>query len=147
MKTKPFNLEEARVGVKVVTRNGRPARIICYDYNNAPPIIALVQDKGLTTEGTRYYRNDGTEISDNKEFDLLLISEEEERTEFYRTLKANTNLNDDMLAKRLQMSAWKEQQMIEKTVEWLYTRLNDVGDMEVSDMEQFIEDFKKYMEE
>ena len=78
MKTIPFDIEKAKAGTKVVTRDGRSVRIICWDYNNMAPIIALVQDKGLATEGTRYYRNDGTEFSDNRDFDLLLVSEEED---------------------------------------------------------------------
>lgn len=41
---KPFDIEKAKQGAKVVTRDGRPARIICYDM--ADPIdhiVALVK--------------------------------------------------------------------------------------------------------
>lgn len=42
-KLKPFDLEKAKQGAKVVTRNGRPARIICWDRVDATePIVALV---------------------------------------------------------------------------------------------------------
>lgn len=40
---KEFNLEEAKAGKPVQTRDGRPARIICFDRKNRLyPIIALV---------------------------------------------------------------------------------------------------------
>ena len=41
---KPFNLEEAKAGKPVCTRDGLPARIICFDkrgYDN--PIVALIR--------------------------------------------------------------------------------------------------------
>lgn len=42
---KPFNLEDAKKGVPVCTRNGKPARIICFDRNHKDyPIVALVMD-------------------------------------------------------------------------------------------------------
>ena len=42
-KLKPFDLEAAKAGAKVVTRNGRPVRIICFDRKNKnEPIVALV---------------------------------------------------------------------------------------------------------
>ena len=28
---KPFNIEESKKGAKLITRNGRSARVICYD--------------------------------------------------------------------------------------------------------------------
>lgn len=41
---KPFNLERAKVGDKVVNQDGRPARIICFDkMNSYYPIMALVK--------------------------------------------------------------------------------------------------------
>ncbi len=32
MKLKPFNLEEAKAGKPVCTRDGKPVRIVCFDY-------------------------------------------------------------------------------------------------------------------
>lgn len=31
---KPFNLEEAKAGKQVVTKSGRPVRIICWDVKD-----------------------------------------------------------------------------------------------------------------
>ena len=63
---KPFNLEEylKNPSRKVVTRDGRPVRIICTDRKGATPIIALVND-GLSEElGHAFY-------SDGKIFSLI----------------------------------------------------------------------------
>ena len=69
---KPFNLEEVKQGKPICTRDGKPARIICFDRREKTyPIIALV-DKGpfeavytYTTEGE--YNFEG--LSD---FDLMM---------------------------------------------------------------------------
>ena len=47
-KLKPFDLEAAKNGAKVVTRDGHAVRIICYDRKNEEyPIVALVgEDEG-----------------------------------------------------------------------------------------------------
>lgn len=44
MKTKPFDLEKAKAGHKVCTRDGRPARIICWDYSHNMPIVAIITE-------------------------------------------------------------------------------------------------------
>lgn len=54
---KPFDLEKAKAGKPVVTRDGRPVRIICWDRNKTDyPIVALVGDKevisSFTTNGS-----------------------------------------------------------------------------------------------
>lgn len=42
---KPFNLEEAKAGTPVVTRDGLPVRIICWDAKicESTPILALAR--------------------------------------------------------------------------------------------------------
>lgn len=39
---KNFNLEEAKQGKPVCTRDGKPARIICFDRAGMYPIVALI---------------------------------------------------------------------------------------------------------
>lgn len=61
---KPFNLEEAKAGKPVVTRGGRPARILCFDRKHDRfPIAGLITNEGgketcqvWTLEGC-YYGN------------------------------------------------------------------------------------------
>lgn len=53
---KPFDIELAKQGHKVQTKDGTPARIICYDRNDDSfPIVALIYDDELP----RLYRANG----------------------------------------------------------------------------------------
>ena len=58
---KEFDLEAAKSGKPVCTRDGRKARIICFDAKGDKPIIALVEAKGnkdaLIEEVERYFIN------------------------------------------------------------------------------------------
>lgn len=55
----PFDIEKAHAGAKVETREGRPARIVCYDKKpEACPILALVKYKDVEIPTT--YHADGT---------------------------------------------------------------------------------------
>jgi len=57
---KPFDLELAKQGTPVCTRDGRNARIICFDRknpNNMFPIVALVEYNGV--EKHYHYTNEG----------------------------------------------------------------------------------------
>lgn len=61
-KLKPFDLEKAKAGAKVVTRDGRPVRIICWDrVDDTYPIVALVKctENGKTEERILIYTNEG----------------------------------------------------------------------------------------
>lgn len=71
----PFNLEAAKAGKPVCTRDGRKARIICFDAEGEHPIIALVTDGvqespyNYSKEG--YYHTEGIETM----VDLMMASE------------------------------------------------------------------------
>ena len=41
---RPFDLEAAKAGKPVCTRDGRKARIICFDAKCNKPIVALIYD-------------------------------------------------------------------------------------------------------
>ena len=75
---KPFDLEAAKAGKPVCTRDGRKARIICFDKKGAYPIVALVNDyneeeyiKNYDEFGKKFI---GGETSD----DLMMLSEKKE---------------------------------------------------------------------
>ena len=74
---KPFSLEEAKAGKPVCTRDGRKARIICFDTINKgdSPIIALIEDNGY--EAVFYYNEDGKANIGNN-FDLMMLREKKE---------------------------------------------------------------------
>lgn len=70
---KPFNLESARSGKPVCTRDGRKARVVCFDKAGAYPVIALVQEVGMET--CHFYSQDGKCADCGTEYDLMLLCE------------------------------------------------------------------------
>ena len=77
-----FSLEKylANPSRKVVTRNGRNARIICTDMNSKNyPIVALVQLSDNTTEDVWTYTKDGEfEVEQSTSYDLFFAPETHE---------------------------------------------------------------------
>ncbi len=68
---------------KVETRDGRPARIVCWDlHGDDYPIIALIGDYKRTTEILHNYKKTGEFwIKGNDTLDLFLITPDEEPDE------------------------------------------------------------------
>lgn len=57
---KPFDLEKAKAGAPVCTREGFKARIICFDANNNRfPIVALLKDSNSSNEYPVLYTKEG----------------------------------------------------------------------------------------
>ena len=83
---KPFDLEAAKSGKPVCTRDGRKARIICFDSKNDPrrPIVALVEhnDNELLYEYTIEGKDCFSHISTTGTSDLMMLSEKKEGWEF-----------------------------------------------------------------
>lgn len=74
---KPFDIELARQGKPVCLRNGRKARIICFDVKgNAYPIIALVEDGEY--EVAMYFNERGRTCAHPSEYDLMMASKKKE---------------------------------------------------------------------
>lgn len=71
---KQFSLEEYRSNPnrKIVTRDGRNARIICTDRNNKYPIVVLVNNGG---EDIYAYDERGVYAGDNEELTLFFAPE------------------------------------------------------------------------
>ena len=73
---KPFNLEQAKAGAPVCTRDGQPARIVCYDlkgYKNYP-ILALIENT-VGAESTISYALNGHQSLDSETgIDLMMAS-------------------------------------------------------------------------
>ena len=80
---KEFDLEAAKAGKPVCTRDGRKARIICFDAKGDQPIIALVEAKGnkdaLIENVERYFIN-GHSVFEVRETndDLMMLPEKKE---------------------------------------------------------------------
>ena len=76
-KLKPFDLEAAKAGKPVCTRDGRKARIICFDRTGKFPIVALVEAKDR--DDIYSYLNCGKDNeSVEKEYDLMMLPEKKE---------------------------------------------------------------------
>ena len=76
---KEFNLEEyiEDPTLKVVTREGKPVRIICTDKQNKYPIVALIMDNGV--EETVNFNKDGLVLEcDITKYDLFFVPEKKE---------------------------------------------------------------------
>ena len=75
---KPFDIQKAREGKPVCTRDGRKARIICFDVKgDICPIIALVEENGM--EVTKSYDVNGRANYKNADnYDLMMLPEKKE---------------------------------------------------------------------
>lgn len=74
---KPFNLELAKVGHPVCTRDGRDVRVLCFDRMDPQyPIIALV--KGNVFEELKSYTPDGY-LTNGTTCDLDLVMKPEKK--------------------------------------------------------------------
>ena len=82
MNLKPFDIQKAREGKPVCTRDGRKARIICFDrklyhdgYNY--PIVAMVNDND--NELVHAYTQDGLLVGNREcDLDLMMLPEKKE---------------------------------------------------------------------
>ena len=81
-KLKPFDLEAAKAGKAVCTRNGLKARILCFDKKGGRPIVALIIDKdadGNDKEEVYYYHEDGkSDKFYEYQYDLMMLTQERE---------------------------------------------------------------------
>lgn len=77
---KEFDIEAAKVGKPVCTRDGRKARIICFDKKGDHPIIALIMDEEREIESIGRYFENGHLIFENVEnrSDLMMLPEKKE---------------------------------------------------------------------
>ena len=74
---KPFDLQQAKDGKPVCTRNGKKARIICFDVKAKKPIAALITNDD-TEEVHFYYDNGRSDQYLEYRYDLMMIPEKKE---------------------------------------------------------------------
>ena len=77
---KEFDLEAAKAGKPVCTRDGHKARIICFDRIDAKPILALVLSTDGKGEDVLSYFVSGKRIASplESDLDLMMLSEKKE---------------------------------------------------------------------
>lgn len=74
---KPFDLEAAKAGKPVCTRDGRKARIICFDAKCDKPIVALIYDYNKETV-LQYLENGRFFVDQIDKYDLMMLPEKKE---------------------------------------------------------------------
>ena len=74
---KPFSLEEYRKdpSKKIVTRNGKPVKILCTNYISNRPIIAEISEQGGYSLA---YNSDGMHTDFQSPHDLFFVPEKHE---------------------------------------------------------------------
>ena len=74
---KPFDLEAAKQGKPVCTRDGRKARIICFDAKVNNPIVALIYDckKEIVLQ---YLENGRSFVDEISNYDLMMLTKKKE---------------------------------------------------------------------
>ena len=78
---KPFDIQKAREGKPVCTRDGRKARILCFDRKgyNMFPIVALIMNGDRESDIYTYRPNGTWDNSGNEsDKDLMMLPEKEE---------------------------------------------------------------------
>ena len=74
---KEFDINLAKQGKPVCTRDGRKARIVCFDAKGKRTIVALISNSD--SEEVRSYYNDGIYSKcDDTNFDLMMLPEKKE---------------------------------------------------------------------
>ena len=74
---KPFDLEAAKAGKPVCTRDGRKARIICFDAKCNKPIVALIYDCNKETV-LQYLENGRFFVDQIDKYDLMMLPKKKE---------------------------------------------------------------------
>ena len=74
---KPFDLEAAKAGKPVCTRDGRKARIICFDAKCNNPIVALIYDCNKETV-LQYLENGRFFVDQIDKYDLMMLPQKKE---------------------------------------------------------------------
>lgn len=77
---KPFDIELAKQGKPVCTRDGRPVRILCYNFKSLEntPIVALIR-LNEHQEGVVHYYIDGKHFENGiNDLDLMMVSGQKE---------------------------------------------------------------------
>ena len=111
---KEFDLETAKSGKPVCTRDGRRARIICFDRDWDMQIVALVADP--LGESVHYYLSNGkVDFDKQNDEDLMMLPEKKEgwavisRNDIYETEeKAKEVLLDSRIGVMIRKVEWEE---------------------------------------
>lgn len=86
----PFSIDkrpEIEAGkLRVMTGDGYPARIVCWDFKGDSPLLVAVMEDGI--ELTRTYEENGFYVKGGTTLDLFLVPAEPELTEFEEAVRS-----------------------------------------------------------
>ena len=121
---KQFNLEEylKNPSKKVVTRDGRNARIICTDAKNDYPIVALIETPNGRERQPCGYKKDGTYIiGERLSCDLFFAPEKHERwVNLYKSGLGDYALGRDMYISKERAEAVASSNCVSTVkIEWI----------------------------
>lgn len=107
---KPFDLQKAKEGKPVCTRDGRKARVICFDRDWDMHIVALVADP--LGESVHYYLSNGKVDSDKQnDEDLMMLPENKEGSMITETFVKNDRKDNKVM---MELLPWPELEEIAK---------------------------------
>ena len=107
---KPFDIQKAKAGKPVCTRDGRKARIICFDRDCDMHIVALVS--GPLGELVHYYLSNGKVDSDKQnDEDLMMLPENKEGWVIMETSIKNDRKDNKIM---MELLPWPELEEIAK---------------------------------
>lgn len=86
---KEFDLEKAKAGAQVCTRNGREARIVCFDAKGITPIVALVTTKTGSDRVLRYRKDGRYRYDDDDSIYDLITAQTEKKTGWVNIYKTS----------------------------------------------------------
>ena len=91
----PFDIEKAINGSDVCTRDGRNARILCFDAKGDRPVVALIDQKGISDDYPYKYYPNGSFYDDTiSDIDLMIVPSV--KTGYVNLYKNHSN-NDDCI--------------------------------------------------
>ena len=94
---KPFDIQKAREGKPVCTRDGRKARILCYDLKGAEyPIVAAVEKRDSFAESVFSYDKNGRfdHNTENNNDLIMLLEKKEGWVNMYKNGLLGTRVHD-----------------------------------------------------
>lgn len=75
---RPFDLEAAKAGKPVCTRDGRKVRIICFDQKDIAPIVGLVTGLDGKESIYAFYKDGRVSSQEERVDDLMILPEKKE---------------------------------------------------------------------
>ena len=90
----PFDIEKAMNGSDVCTRDGRKARILCFDAKGDRPIVALIDQKGISDDYPYKYYTNGSFYDDDTISDIDLVIVSSIKTGYVNLYKNNSDSDD-----------------------------------------------------